>query len=168
MKTDSRPLPIQQPSARGDGHSRESVEISRERKTDVDNLPVKVLTLSMDAASGYLFKMPEAASSSGFTGWHDRLAKFNEMSQAYGGLLPRSVLPDALGVTRQSVAIMIDRQVIEVVNYFGVQFVTGRSLAEYRSGEKSKGGRGHKLTRWEKIKVGAGIGSAVAEIVCPE
>ena len=104
----------------------------------------------------------------GFTGWQDRMHKLREMSDSYGGLLPRAALHEAMGVTKQRVGQLCEMGILEVINFCGTQFVTGRSLAVYNTDQKSKGGRGLKLTRWQGLKVGASLGKALAEVACPD
>ena len=122
----------------------------------------------MDASEQYLFADMPTPVEVGFTGWQDRLHKLREMSDSYGGLLPRASLHEALGVTKQRVATLCEQGILEVINFCGTQFISGRSLVVYNSDQKAKGGRGHKLTRWQGLRIGASIGKAFADVACPE
>lgn len=110
-----------------------------------------------------LFELPEAEVCP-LNGWQARIEKFNEMSEARGGLIPRSVLADTLGVSRQRVAELIDKGQLEKISFFGTHFVSGRSIREHLQGEKAKGGRGrkHNLGTWQALKVGARWGADLA------
>jgi len=123
----------------------------------------------MTTAHQYLFKdMQDSTEDVGFTGWQDRLHTLRVMSDTRGGLLPRAILHEALGVSRQRIGEMCSSGVLEVINFCGVQFITGRSLADYKQSEKHKGGYGVKLTRWQGIKIGVGMGKALADVACPD
>jgi len=127
--------------------------------------------MSTAAAEGYLFDMPEP---SGFTaplnGWEDRMGVLQDLGREREGLVPRSILPDILDVSRQRVKELVDREQLEVIHFYGVEFISGRSIREYKQGlHRAAGGRGHKRpSLWKSMVIGAKIGKALADVAVPD
>lgn len=98
--------------------------------------------------------------------WNARMDLFNRMADERGGLLPQSVLPQILRVSPTRVSELIQTGRLERVNFFGVPFVTGRSINAHKTEEKMRGGRGHKrLSLWQSVTIGARIGRDLANAV---
>jgi len=123
--------------------------------------------LSMDSQAT-LFEMPEASSPALET-WQDRLSVFKSLAEAREGLIARSALADLFGVSRSRVAQLCDKGQLEVINFCGVQFVSGRSIRDWKEGEKQKGGRGHRrVSIWKSLKAGAHLGAGLANAIVPD
>jgi len=121
----------------------------------------------MTKAAEYLFEMPAAKPRPADT-LEERMSAFADLAKSRGGLLPRSALHGVLGITKTRAQQLCDHAKLEVVHFFGQQFVTGRSLADYRENYGSTTGRGNKLTRWQAVKIGVGIGRATGSALTAE
>lgn len=134
----------------------------------IDKQSERRLTFVMDATSQEtLFPMPEPTVAQELMGWQERADKLQEMARERGGLIPRAAMADTLQTSKQRVAQLIDDGSLEILNFFGVQFVTGRSIREHLAVEKLRGGRGKKkpLGVWRELKIGSRVASGLAHAV---
>lgn len=113
-----------------------------------------------------LFPMPAAAPVAELS-WDQKFQQLGELGKARGGLIPRSAVHEVLGVSKTRVYQLCDEGMLEVIMFFGVAFVSGRSIKAVQEEDRHKG-RGHKVTRWEAFKVGAQLGKALADIAIPD
>ena len=110
----------------------------------------------------------EVDSEPASQGWRERAEELIEISNAHGGLVPQSALPEVLGISRQRVHQLIQSGQFEQRKVFGVPFITGRSLDAWEKDEdKAKGGwRARRGSVWQRmsasVKIGKAIGDAVA------
>jgi len=127
------------------------------------------MKMSMESAANQatLFPMPEVEKSTMATA-EERAAEFANLATARGGLYPRSAIQEILGVHKSRVPQLIENGDLEEIQYFGVSFITGRSLREWQATERGRGGRGIKrLGIWKKMVVGWKVGNAYGEAVIP-
>jgi hypothetical protein len=119
---------------------------------------------SMQAPSETLFPMPEARPVSFLGDWRGRASRLTEIANRRGGLIPQSVLHKVLGVHRSRAHQLCQEGILEVVNFCGTLFVTGDSIEQYRNAPPQSG-RGHKLTRWDRVVIPIETGLAIADAI---
>jgi hypothetical protein len=76
-------------------------------------------------------------------GLSDRWRILKDYADEVGGIVPRSVVHQELSISRQRVAQLIDALQLEELDFFGVRWVTVRSLEAWKQADSNKGGRGH-------------------------
>lgn len=117
------------------------------------------------ATSDTLFPMPEPTAPAELT-LEQRMAEFTRIAQGKGGLIPVTAAAELLGISRQRVYQLIDKNQLERIHYCGVAFLTGRSIAEWKASDKAAHGRGvKKVGIWKSFVIGAKHGIAVANAV---
>jgi hypothetical protein len=111
-----------------------------------------------------LFPMPEVEKPF-LASVEERVEQLGVIGKAVGGLLPRNVASEVLGVSIPRISQLIDANQLEEIKYFGVSFVSGRSIKEWGSCEKSVGGRGKRrsLGLWKSVVVGVKVGKALGD-----
>lgn len=100
-------------------------------------------------------------------GWRERAQELMKASEACGGLVPQSALPDVLGISRQRVHQLIQSGQFEMRRIFDVPFITGRSIDAWEADEdKAKGGwRARRGSVWQRMSASVRIGNAVGNAV---
>jgi hypothetical protein len=115
-----------------------------------------------------LFPMPEVERSFMAT-VEERMAEFIHIANARGGLIPRSAAPELLDLHKSRIQQLVDGGQLEQVSYFGVNFITGRSVKFWKEKQPSKVGRGHKkLSLWKQCVVGVKLGRDIGNAITPE
>jgi hypothetical protein len=109
----------------------------------------------------------EVVLDSNSQGWRERAEELIRISEAHGGLVPQSALPEVLGISRQRVHQLIQSGQFEQRKVFGVGFVTGRSIDAWeKDEEKSKGGwRARRGSVWDRMSASVKLGNAIGDAI---
>lgn len=131
------------------------------------------MALAANESQTYLFDEPKESSVSDLLDtWQARLARLQDLGKERGGLVPRSVVHDILGVSRQRIHQLCHQDKLEVVHFFGTEFVSGRSIQQHKEGihrqvgGRVAGGAGRKrVSLWRSIVIGFKAGQAIGDSI---
>lgn len=86
------------------------------------------------------------------------LAEYERLTQEHGPLVPPATVAEHLGISKQGVADLVERNRLATVTIFGRRWIVGRSVLQYLEEGPRKGGRPPS-----KVKQQWNLGTALAK-----